>query len=167
MEEAGVTLTGARRLWEWLPIRMACGCNFLGAPGRDWPEDHRPLDAHFAGRRAGSGDRHRPHHAARIGSGKVQRALPEDFWSGSLEDRQAGSRIWFAVGKDQAGSGNRGCGKDAERPPHMRARGRLRQKAGDGETQKGWESEIAPSGDEDVVRFKDLNGLVMELKSGA
>jgi hypothetical protein len=27
--------------------------------------------------------------------------------------------------------------------------------------------EIAPSNDEDLLRFKDLNGLLMELKSGA
>jgi catechol 2,3-dioxygenase-like lactoylglutathione lyase family enzyme len=27
--------------------------------------------------------------------------------------------------------------------------------------------EVVPAGDEDVVRFKDLNGLLMELKSGA
>jgi len=27
--------------------------------------------------------------------------------------------------------------------------------------------EMAPSNDEDLLRFKDLNGLTMELKSGA
>jgi hypothetical protein len=27
--------------------------------------------------------------------------------------------------------------------------------------------DVVPAGDEDVVRFKDLNGLTMELKSGA
>ncbi len=75
-------------------------------------------------------------------------------------------RIWFAAAKTRLGLETVAAGKMPS-VDHVciKIAGFDRKAVGDKLQKLG--AEIAPSNDENLLRFKDLNGLVMELKSGA
>ncbi|MCU1339006.1 MAG: hypothetical protein JWO19_4587 [Bryobacterales bacterium] len=75
-------------------------------------------------------------------------------------------RIWFAAAKTRLGLETVAAGKmPSVDHVSIRVAGFDRRAVTDRLKKLG--AEIAPSNDEDLLRFKDLNGLVMELKSGA
>ena len=75
-------------------------------------------------------------------------------------------RIWFAAAKTRLGLETVGAGKMPS-VDHVciKVAGFDRKVVGDKLQKLG--AEVAPSNDENLLRFKDPNGLVMELKSGA
>ena len=75
-------------------------------------------------------------------------------------------RIWFAAARTRLGLETVGAGKMPS-VDHVciKVAGFDRKSVTDKLQKLG--AEIAPSNDENLLRFKDLNGLVMELKSGA
>ena len=75
-------------------------------------------------------------------------------------------RIWFGAAKTRLGLETVAAGKSAS-VDHVciRVAGFARRTVTDKLKKLG--AEIAPSNDEDLLRFKDPNGLLMELKSGA
>jgi catechol 2,3-dioxygenase-like lactoylglutathione lyase family enzyme len=80
-------------------------------------------------------------------------------------------RIWFAAAKTRLGlESAAGLGSAGGKMPavdHVCFRVAGFDRRGVTEKLKKLNVEIAPSNDEDLLRFRDLNGLVMELKAGA
>jgi catechol 2,3-dioxygenase-like lactoylglutathione lyase family enzyme len=75
-------------------------------------------------------------------------------------------RIWFQVAKTRLGLETVAAGKTPSIDHiSIKVAGFDRRAVTDKLKKLG--AEIAPSNDEDLLRFRDLNGLVMELKSGA
>jgi len=75
-------------------------------------------------------------------------------------------RIWFAAAKTRLGLETVAAGKMPS-IDHICIKVAGFDKRNVTEKLKKLGVEIAPSNDEDLLRFKDLNGLLMELKSGA
>jgi len=75
-------------------------------------------------------------------------------------------RIWFGVAKTRLGLETVAGGKMPS-IEHISIKVAGFDKRAVTEKLKKLGVEIAPSNDEDLLRFKDLNGLLMELKSGA
>jgi hypothetical protein len=75
-------------------------------------------------------------------------------------------RIWFAVAKTRLGLETVAAGKMPS-VDHISIKVAGFDKRTVTDKLKKLGAEIAPSNDEDLLRFKDLNGLLMELKSGA
>jgi len=75
-------------------------------------------------------------------------------------------RIWFGVAKTRLGLETVAAGKMPS-IEHIAIKVAGFDKRAVTEKLKKLGVEIAPSNDEDLLRFKDLNGLTMELKSGA
>ena len=75
-------------------------------------------------------------------------------------------RIWFGVAKTRLGLETVAAGKMPS-IEHISIKVAGFDKRAATEKLKKLGVEIAPSNDEDLLRFKDLNGLLMELKSGA
>ena len=75
-------------------------------------------------------------------------------------------RIWFGVAKTRLGLETVAAGKMPS-IEHIAIKVAGFDKRAVAEKLKKLGVEIAPSNDEDLLRFKDLNGLTMELKSGA
>jgi catechol 2,3-dioxygenase-like lactoylglutathione lyase family enzyme len=75
-------------------------------------------------------------------------------------------RIWFGVAKTRLGLESVAPGKMPS-VDHISIRVAGFDKRAVTDRLKKLGVEIAPSNDEDLLRFKDLNGLLMELKSGA
>jgi catechol 2,3-dioxygenase-like lactoylglutathione lyase family enzyme len=75
-------------------------------------------------------------------------------------------RIWFAAAKTRLGLETVAAGKMPS-VDHISIKVAGFDKRAVTEKLKKLGVEIAPSNDEDLLRFKDLNGLLMELKSGA
>ena len=75
-------------------------------------------------------------------------------------------RIWFTVAKTRLGLETVAPGK-MPAVDHISIKVAGFDKRAVTDKLKKLGVEIAPSNDEDLLRFKDLNGLVMELKSGA
>jgi catechol 2,3-dioxygenase-like lactoylglutathione lyase family enzyme len=78
-------------------------------------------------------------------------------------------RIWFAAAKTRLGlEGAAGLGSVGRKTPavdHVCLRVAGFDRRAVTEKLKKLNVEIAPSNDEDLLRFRDLNGLVMELKA--
>ena len=75
-------------------------------------------------------------------------------------------RIWFAVAKTRLGLETVTAGKMPS-IDHIGIKvAGFDRRVVTGKLKK-LGAEIAPNNDEDLLRFKDLNGLLMELKSGA
>jgi catechol 2,3-dioxygenase-like lactoylglutathione lyase family enzyme len=74
-------------------------------------------------------------------------------------------RIWFAVAKTRLGL--EAAGGKAPAVDHVCIRVAGFDKKAITEKLKRLNVEIAPSNDEDLLRFRDPNGLLMELKAGA
>jgi catechol 2,3-dioxygenase-like lactoylglutathione lyase family enzyme len=75
-------------------------------------------------------------------------------------------RIWFAAAKTRLGLETVAAGKMPS-VDHICIKVAGLDKRIVTDKLKGLGAEIAPSNDESLLRFKDLNGLLMELKSGA
>jgi catechol 2,3-dioxygenase-like lactoylglutathione lyase family enzyme len=75
-------------------------------------------------------------------------------------------RIWFAAAKTRLGLEKVAAGKMPS-VDHISIKVAGFDKRAVTEKLKKLGVEVAPSNDEDLLRFKDLNGLTMELKSGA
>ena len=75
-------------------------------------------------------------------------------------------RIWFAAAKTRLGLETVAAGKMPS-IDHICIKVAGFDKRAVRDKLKALGVEMAPSNDEDLLRFKDLNGLTMELKSGA
>ena len=87
------------------------------------------------------------------------------FGPAAVAYQEAGARLVWR-GQDQARLGARGQRRKTQHSPYLRARGGFRQEIGDRKAQAHRHREHG-LGDEGLVRFRDPNGIVMELKGEA